>query len=103
MEFADVVRARHSYRGFTPKQVDEQTLKRWIFELASWAPSNCNVQPWHVHVLSGEACDRMREKMKAAALTAEEPNPDFPWRASLAVNTKSVRSARPWVCGSIRG
>ncbi|MDA7853594.1 nitroreductase family protein, partial [Porticoccaceae bacterium] len=50
MEFADAVRARHSYRGFTSRQVDEETLKQ-VFELASWAPSNCNVQPWHVHVL----------------------------------------------------
>ena len=83
MEFSDVVRARHSYRGFTPKQVDEQTL-RGIFELANWAPSNCNVQPWHVHVLSGDACDRMREKMKAAAAAEEPFNPDFPWEGKFS-------------------
>jgi nitroreductase len=35
MEFADVVKTRHSYRGFLPKAVDEKTLKE-IFELASW-------------------------------------------------------------------
>ena len=87
MEFSDVVRARHSYRGFLPKQVDEQTL-RGIFELANWAPSNCNVQPWHVHVLSGDACDRMREKMKAAA-GAEVPfNPDFPWEGKFSGDYK---------------
>ncbi|MDG1485624.1 MAG: nitroreductase [Porticoccaceae bacterium] len=83
MEFSDVVRARHSYRGFTPKQVDEQTLRE-IFELANWAPSNCNVQPWHVHVLSGDACDRMREKMKAAAAAEEPFNPDFPWEGKFS-------------------
>ena len=87
MEFSDLVRARHSYRGFLPKQVDEQTL-RGIFELANWAPSNCNVQPWHVHVLSGDACDRMREKMKAAA-GAEVPfNPDFPWEGKFSGDYK---------------
>ena len=87
MEFSDVVRARHSYRGFLPKQVDEQTL-RGIFELANWAPSNCNVQPWHVHVLSGDACDRMRGKMKAAA-GAEVPfNPDFPWEGKFSGDYK---------------
>ena len=83
MEFSDVVRARHSYRGFTPKQVDEQTLRE-IFELANWAPSNCNVQPWHVHVLSGDACDRMRAKMKAAAAAEEPFNPDFPWEGKFS-------------------
>ncbi len=83
MEFADVVKARHSYRGFLPNAVDEKTLKE-IFELASWAPSNCNVQPWHVHVLSGDACNSMREKMKAAALENPSGNPDFPWQGKFS-------------------
>lgn len=83
MEFSDVVKARHSYRGFLPKAVDEQTLKD-IFELASWAPSNCNVQPWKVHVLSGDACNNMREKMKAAAMANPSGNPDFPWQGTFS-------------------
>ena len=83
MEFADVVKARHSYRGFLPKAVDEKTLKG-IFELASWAPSNCNVQPWKVHVLSGDACNSMREKMKAAAAKEPSGNPDFPWQGKFS-------------------
>jgi nitroreductase len=78
MEFAEIVKARHSYRGFLPKQVDPLKMAE-IFELASWAPSNCNVQPWHVHVLSGAACDRMRKKMKHRAATDSTGNPDFPW------------------------
>ena len=87
MEFADAVRARHSYRGFTSRQVDEETLKQ-VFELASWAPSNCNVQPWHVHVLSGEACNRMREKMVAVASTDTTGNPDFPWQGKFTGDYK---------------
>ena len=92
---------RHSYRGFYPKPVDEKTLKE-VFELANWAPSNCNVQPWHVHVVSGEACDRLREKMKAAATEKPDGNPTFPGRANLAATTASARSVRPWDFGSIR-
>ena len=83
MEFTDVVKARHSYRGFLPKAVDQRTLKE-VFELASWAPSNCNIQPWHVHVLSGDACNRMREKMKAAAVEQPSGNPDFPWQGKFS-------------------
>jgi nitroreductase len=60
MEFADAVHARHSYRGFLPKVVDEKTLNA-VFELANWAPSNCNVQPWHVHVVSGVAIGCVRK------------------------------------------
>lgn len=87
MEFAEVVRARHSFRGFLPKAVDEKTIKD-IFELASWAPSNCNVQPWSVHVLSGDACDRMREKMVAKASTDSAGNPDFPWQGKFTGDYK---------------
>lgn len=87
MNFADVVRARHSYRGFLARQVDEATLVE-IFELASWAPSNCNVQPWQVHVLSGAACDRMREKMKQKAATDSIGNPDFPWQGKFTGDFK---------------
>lgn len=83
MEFTDVVKARHSHRGFLPKAVDQRTLKE-VFELASWAPSNCNIQPWHVHVLSGDACNRMREKMKVAAVEQPSGNPDFPWQGKFS-------------------
>ncbi len=88
MEFNQVVRARHSFRGFLPRQVDEETLKS-VFETASWAPSNCNVQPWHVHVLSGAACDRMREKMVARASVDSAGNPDFPWQGKFTGDYKS--------------
>ena len=82
MEFADVVHARHSYRGFLPKAVDGKTLKE-VFELANWAPSNCNVQPWHVHIVSGEACNRLRQKMQAAAIENPNGNSDFPWQGKF--------------------
>ena len=88
MEFNQVVRARHSFRGFLPQQVDQVTLNA-IFETANWAPSNCNVQPWHVHVLSGAACDRMREKMVARASVDTAGNPDFPWQGKFTGDYKS--------------
>jgi len=87
MDFAAAVRGRRSYRGFLPKLVDQATLES-IFELANWAPSNCNVQPWHVHVLSGAACDRMREKIKAQATVDAAGNPDFPWQGKFSGDYK---------------
>lgn len=83
MEFSQTVHARHSYRGFLPRQVDSQTLEQ-VFELANWAPSNCNIQPWHVHVLSGQACDLMRERIKAEAVANPEGNADFPWQGKFS-------------------
>ena len=74
---ADLVHARRSVRGFLPQPVDRNTLRE-VFVLAQRAPSNCNVQPWHVHVVSGAACDALRAELLAAA-SAEEPiRPDFP-------------------------
>ncbi len=37
MEFNQVVRARHSFRGFLPQQVDKETLEA-VFETRNWAP-----------------------------------------------------------------
>ena len=50
---ADAIRARRSVRGFLPKPVPAKTLHA-VFELAQWAPSNCNTQPWITQVASGE-------------------------------------------------
>jgi hypothetical protein len=87
MEFADVVLARRSCRGFLPKLVNRATLKE-IFELSRWAPSNCNVQPWHVHVVSGSACDSLRHKMKQRATEDSKGHPDFPWQGRFGGDYK---------------
>ena len=45
MSLVDAVRSRRSVRGYLPDPVPAALLQQ-IFELAQWAPSNCNVQPW---------------------------------------------------------
>ncbi len=50
--FHDVVRARHSVRKFLPTPVPDETI-RAVLEDAQLSPSNCNTQPWEVHVVSG--------------------------------------------------
>ena len=54
--FDDVVASRHSLRAFLPQPADAETLDR-IFAVAQGAPSNCNTQPWVVHVVSSEMLD----------------------------------------------
>lgn len=63
--FSHVVKARHSVRGFLPKAVDDKTLND-IFTLAQHAPSNCNTQPWAVHVASGKTLESLRESLSTA-------------------------------------
>ena len=83
MEFSDVVLGRQSCRAFVPEPVPQAVLAR-IFEQAGRAPSNCNVQPWYVHVLSGAACDSMREKMMAAAQENPMGTADFAWTGKFS-------------------
>ena len=47
-------------------------------ELAQRAPSNCNVQPWVPHVVSGEALHRLRDELVQAGRDRVPPKPDWP-------------------------
>lgn len=65
--FHNVVRSRKSARSFLPDPVPDAVLKS-VLEDARHAPSNSNVQPWVVHVASGETRDKLSKAMLAAAL-----------------------------------
>src|SRR5690554_1805985 len=73
---ATLINQRRSVRSFLPDAVPDEVL-RSIFEIAQRAPSNCNVQPWHAFVVSGEVSDRLREALWAEADAEVPPNPDF--------------------------
>ena len=77
MSVDEAIRRRRSVRGFLPDEVPEATLRE-VFELAQWAPSNCNVQPWTPHVVSGSALRRLREALVAAGTRDEPIKPDWP-------------------------
>lgn len=77
MSLEEAIRQRRSVRGFLPREVDERTLHE-VFELAQWSPSNCNVQPWVPHVVSGAALQRLGAELVAAAERGEPMAPDWP-------------------------
>ena len=60
MEFEDVVRTRRSVRGYKPRPVSREVIRE-IVALAIRAPSSMNTQPWHLHVVTGEPLDRIRQ------------------------------------------
>jgi nitroreductase len=64
--FRDVVRARHSTRAFLPDPVADDVI-RAVIEEAALAPSNCNTQPWDVHIVSGDARDALSRALCQAA------------------------------------
>ena len=68
--FREVVESRRSVRGFLPDEIPQSTLDA-IFTLAQTAPSNCNTQPWIVHVASGEKCQQLREGLTNALMQGQ--------------------------------
>lgn len=68
---------RRSVRGFRPDPVPADMLRR-VFTMAQQAPSNCNVQPWVVHVVSGDAAKRVSDRLVERAASGAPPRPDLP-------------------------
>ena len=75
--FEQIVNNRRSIRGFKPDPVDPEILNK-IFQLAQRAPSNCNTQPWQIHVASGESLETLRKAMPANTMQAKFTL-DFPY------------------------
>ena len=76
MSVDEAIRRRRSVRGFLPDPAPEATLRE-VFELAQWAPSNCNVQPWTPHVVSGAALRRLSDALVDAGMRDEPIQADF--------------------------
>lgn len=75
--FADIIRERRSVRAFLPQAVSKDLMEK-VFDLANCAPSNCNSQPWLVHVVSGEKLEILRKEIPQAML-AGQITMDFPY------------------------
>lgn len=80
--FDDIVTQRRSLRAFLPEAVGTDTLER-IFSIAQRAPSNCNTQPWLVHVASGDSLQALRKEMSERFM-AGDMSMDFPYDGSYA-------------------
>jgi nitroreductase len=78
--FHDVLRDRHSIRGFLSTPVPD-ALIRAVVEDAQLAPSNCNTQPWQVHIVSGARRDTLSEAIMADD-EAGRLTPDFSFAIS---------------------
>jgi nitroreductase len=59
------ITSRRSLRAFLPTPVPRETVVD-ILRVASRAPSGTNTQPWQVHVLTGEARERLSRRVRAA-------------------------------------
>jgi nitroreductase len=71
-----IATTRRSIRAFRPTPLAKTTIAQAL-EVAARTPSNCNVQPWLVHVVSGVALARLREALVEAASAGAPPDDDF--------------------------
>ncbi len=68
------ITSRHSMRAFLPTEVPRETIEE-ILQIAARAPSGTNTQPWQVHVLTGQAKERLSDRIiKAHADPVEAAN-----------------------------
>lgn len=91
MNVSDALRSRYSVRGYKPDPVPEETIRE-VLELARLAPSGSNVQPWHIAVVSGDACDGLREAL-CADFDARRPQSSGFERSDMAGEYRDRRRA----------
>lgn len=63
MDLVEAIKKRRSTRKYMPKTVSMALLQE-IVDLAKWAPSDMNTQPWQVTVTTGSARDGLVKIMK---------------------------------------
>ena len=76
MSFETAVMSRRSVRGFQNREVPQYLLNK-VFDIARWAPSGTNIQPWQTYVASGATRDALRKQMMAAVKNGSKPNQDY--------------------------
>ncbi len=65
MNITEALTTRISTRAFLDRHVSEAQI-RDLLDIARWAPSGGNLQPWRVHVVTGAAKDRLVATVKKA-------------------------------------
>ena len=70
MQVRDALEQRKSVRAFLDSPVEKESVVR-ILDAARHAPSGVNTQPWKVAVVSGEAKQRLQQKLERAFRAGE--------------------------------
>jgi len=73
----DAINSRITVRNFLDKAVPEDTL-RTLFETARRAPSGGNLQPWRVHVLTGQILKDFVKQGLTTVMSGQKEDPTFP-------------------------
>jgi nitroreductase len=75
--FLNIVANRRSMRAFKPDPVPRAVIEA-VMGGAQQAPSNCNTQPWFVHVVTGDTLEQLRATLPTQ-FAAGEMALEFPY------------------------
>ncbi|MEW6111234.1 MAG: nitroreductase [Thermodesulfobacteriota bacterium] len=76
MELNEAVRGRRSIRAFLPDPVPRELITK-IVDVARWAPSWGNTQPWEIVVADGSKAKQLTEEFVAEVQKGNPPRPDI--------------------------
>ena len=95
MNVSDAVKQRRTIRGYRPESVPDEVI-RDILEHARYAPSNSNIQPWHIAIFSGAARQQLQAAIEAELDAGTKPYPTWP---SGGVGLHGIYKERRRACG----
>ena len=75
MDVAEAVLTRRSIRAFQDKPVPLDVIRR-VMDIARWAPSGCNFQPWEATIVTGQPLKDLQAKM---AVTPPQDPREYNW------------------------
>ncbi len=85
MNISEAIKNRKSVRSFLDKDVSRETIDR-ILDMARYAPSGANSQPWQVAVVKGETRKRLTETLVAEFKKGRKEQRDYAYYPDKWVN-----------------
>lgn len=97
MPLEEAITTRHASRAYLPTPVPSSVLQRAL-ALATHAPSNSNVQPWRLWILSGQPLANLKTELMKHASAGEEPHiPPLPaWANKFRSQVGSLVYGEGW-------
>jgi len=76
MQVSQAIQQRHSVRAFLDTPVSTDTLHS-LLDIARFAPSGVNMQPWQVAVVTGQTKQTLQDKMLSAFEQGQKETMDY--------------------------
>ena len=77
MDVIEAIKTRRSIRAYKPDPVPQAVVEQ-ILEVARWAPSSNNTQPWEFAVITGQVLQEVLQRYVELSDAGVPPNPDLP-------------------------